>query len=316
MDRLTALASFVRICELGSFSAAAQDSGLSQPSISQQIRGLEAHLGVRLFNRSTRHVTLTDAGATYLDRARDILERVDEADRTIRGIDQAMSGRLAVSAPVGLGSTVLASFFIEFKRAHPDLVLDVSLSDSFVDVVAERIDVAVRLGPISDDRLIVRPLGMVERRLAAAPDYLARKGRPHHPSDLTGHEYIIHSQQVAGGTLTLIGPAGEHVEVPVRSTFRTDNALLMREALVAGLGIGLMHGKLFDPLLADRRLEYVLPGWSYAPHQVHAVYPSNRYIPMKVRRFVEELSTYLRTIGAFVHSRQERQPTQARSMRA
>jgi DNA-binding transcriptional LysR family regulator len=299
MDRLTALASFVRICELGSFSAAAQDVGLSQPSISQQIRGLEAHLGVRLFNRTTRHVTLTDAGANYLERARDILERLEEADRVVTGLDRAMSGRLAISAPVGLGSTVLAKYFMEFKQTYPDLVLDISLSDSFVDVVAERLDVAIRLGTISDDRLIVRRLGMIERCLAAAPDYLARKGKLQHPSDLTDHEYIIHSQQVDGGTLPLVGPEGERVDVPVRPTFRTDNALLMREALVAGLGIGLMHRKLFDPLLVDQRLEYVLPGWSYAPHQIHAVYPSNRYIPLKVRRFVDGLGTYLQDIGAF-----------------
>jgi DNA-binding transcriptional LysR family regulator len=299
MDRLTALTSFVRICELGSFSAAAQDFGLSQPSISQQIRGLEAHLGVRLFNRTTRHVTLTDAGANYLERARDILERLEEADRMVSSLDQAMSGRLAISAPVGLGSTLLASFFMEFKQTYPDLVLDISLSDSFVDVVAERFDVAIRLGTISDERLIVRRLGTVERCLAAAPEYLGRKGKPHHPSELTEHEYIIHSQQVAGGTLPLTGPKGERVDVPVRPTFHTDNALLMREALVAGLGIGLMHRKLFDPLLADQRLEYVLPEWRYAPHQVHAVYPSNRYIPLKVRRFVDGLATYLQAIGAF-----------------
>lgn len=307
MDRLTALASFVRICELGSFSAAAQDFGVSQPSISQQIRGLEAHLGVRLFNRTTRHVTLTDAGASYLDRARDILERLNEADRTIGGLDRAMSGRLAVSAPVGFGTSVLANFFMEFKRTYPDLLLDVSLSDSFVDVVAERFDVAIRLGTISDDRLIVRRLGLVERCLAAAPDYLARKGKPYHPLDLAAHEYIVHSQQVAGGTLPLIGPKGERMEVPVRATFCTNNALLMREALVAGLGIGLMHRKLFDPLLADQRLEYVLPEWRYSPHQVHAVYPSNRFIPLKVRRFVDELSTYLESAGAFTHAEQVHQ---------
>jgi len=308
MDRLTTLTSFVRICELGSFSAAAHDVGLSQPSISQQIRGLEAYLGVRLFNRTNRHVTLTDAGANYLERARDILERLNEADRTVGDLSQAMSGQLAVSAPIGLGSTVLANFFMEFKQTYPALVLDISLSDSFVDVVAERFDVAIRLGTISDERLVVRRLGIVERCLAAAPDYLARKGKPRHPSDLTEHEYIVHSQQVAGAILPLIGPKGERVEVPVRSTFRTDNALLMREALVAGLGVGLMHKKVFAPLLAEQRLEYVLPGWSYSPHQVHAVYPSNRYIPLKVRRFVDGLATYLRDAGAFANPDEEHQP--------
>jgi len=306
MDRLTALTSFVRVCDLGSFSAAAQDLGLSQPAISQQIRGLESHLGVRLFNRTTRHVSLTDAGARYLERARDVLERLDEADRAISGLDQAMGGRLAVSAPVGLGVSVLASYFIEFKKTYPDLVLDVSLSDSFVDVIAERLDVAIRLGSISDDRLIVRRLGLVERRLAAAPDYLARRRKPQHPSDLADHDYIIHSQHVAGETLALTGPDGERVEIPVRPILRTDNALLMRDALVAGLGIGLMHKKLFDPLLAEHRLEYVLPEWRYEPHQVHAVYPSNRYIPLKVRRFVDGLASYLHNLGAFTHSEQER----------
>jgi len=276
--------------------------------MSARIRGLEAHLGVRPFNRTNRHVTLTDAGANYLEHARDILERLDEADRTVGDLNQAMSRRLAVSAPIGLGSIVLASFFMEFKQTYPALVLDISLSDSFVDVVAERFDVAIRLGTISDERLIVRRLGIVERCLAAAPDYLARKGRPRHPSDLTDHEYIVHSQQLAGAILPLIGPKGERVEVPVRSTFRTDNALLMREALVAGLGIGLMHKKVFDPLLTEQRLEYVFPDWSYAPHQVHAVYPSNCYIPLKVRRFVDGLTTYVRVVGAFTHCDQEHQP--------
>ncbi|HEV7371615.1 LysR family transcriptional regulator [Arenibaculum sp.] len=298
MDRLTMLASFVRVCEAGSFSAAARELGVSQPAVSQQIRTLEARLGVRLFDRTTRSVSPTEAGARYLDHARDVLERLDEADRTVGCLDRAMCGRLVVGAPVGFGSSVLARYLVDFKRAYPDLLLDVALTDRFVDVIAERLDVMIRMGAIADDRLVVRRLGAIGRRLAATPDYLDRKGRPRRPEDLAAHDYLLYAQLPERVSLT--GPAGERVEVQPRPTFRSDNSVLTRELLLAGLGIGLGHEIVLAPLVAEGRLEYVLPEWRYDPHQVHAVYPSNRYIPLKVRRFVDGFAEHLRTLGALV----------------
>lgn len=300
MDRFTELTSFIRTCETGSFSAAARELGLSQPAVSLQIRALEQRLGVRLFNRTTRHVSPTEAGNRYLERARDILERLEEADRSVGCLDSAMCGRLVVGVPVSFGATVLGKYLIEFKKAYPELMLDVALTDRFVDVIAERLDVAIRMGTIEDDRLIVRKLGMIGRSLAATPDYLDRKGRPTRPEHLADHDYLLYAHITTHDVVPLTGPEGERAEVRIRPTMRGDNSLLMLQALRAGLGIGLCHKVILDPLVRSGQLEYVLPNWQYAPHHIHAVYPSNRFIPLKVRRFVDGFAEYLAGIGAFV----------------
>ncbi|WP_163270079.1 LysR family transcriptional regulator [Chelativorans alearense] len=300
MDRLAALTSFIRACETGNFSAAARELGLSQPAVSQHIRALESHLGARLFDRTTRHVSPTEAGRRYLERARDILERLDEADRYVGCLESKMCGRLAISAPVGFGANVLGEYLIEFKRTYPELLLDVALSDSFVDVIAEGLDVAIRMGTIDDDRLIVRKLGVIGRSLAATPDYLDRKGRPQRPEDLADHDYLLYAHITTRDIVPLTGPGGEKAEVRIRPTMRGDNSPLMMQALLAGLGIGVGHEVTLDPLVAEGRLEYVLPAWGYAPHHVHAVYPSNRFIPLKVRRFVDGFAAHLAGMGAFV----------------
>lgn len=298
MDRLTALSGFVTVSELGSFSAAAEALGLSQPAVSQQVRALEARLGVRLFDRTTRKVVLTDAGARYLDHARAVLERLEEADRSVGRLDNAMSGRLAIGAPVGFGTSLLASYLIDFKRAHPDLLLDVSLSDRFVDVVAERLDVSIRMGGITDERLIVRRIGAIERCLAATPGYLDRRGRPRHPGELSGHDYVLHAQIAGGENFQLTNSEGGTAEVRVNPVFRSDSSSLTNEAIFAGLGVGLVHRMLLDPLVEAGRLEHVLPDWRYGSQHIHAVYPSNRYIPMKVRAFVDGLAAHLTRLGA------------------
>ncbi|WP_029009241.1 LysR family transcriptional regulator [Azospirillum halopraeferens] len=298
MDRLAMLTSFVSVCERGGFSAAAAALGRTQPAVSQQVRALEDRLGVRLLDRTTRAVTPTEAGARYLEHARAVLDRLEEADRSVGRADAAMTGRLAVGAPVGFGTSVLAAHLLAFKRAHPDLLLDVSLSDRFVDVVAERLDVAIRMGALSDERLVVRRIGTLERGLAATPAYLDRAGRPRHPADLAGHAYILHAEVRDGETVQLTHRSGETARVAVRPVLRSDSSALTGEAIAAGLGIGLIHGIHLAPRVAAGELEPVLPDWRFAPHAVHAVYPSNRHIPAKVRVFVDGLAAHLRTLGA------------------
>ncbi|MER8825799.1 LysR family transcriptional regulator [Mesorhizobium sp. M0938] len=300
MDRLTELASFVRVCDTASFSAAARELGLSQPAVSQQIRALEKRLGVRLFDRTTRHVSPTEAGRRYLERARDIIERIEEADRSVGCLESKMCGRLAVGAPASFGAGVLGNYLIEFKRTYPELMLDVALTDSFVDVIAERLDVVIRMGTIDDDRLVVRKLGVMERRLAATPGYLDRMGRPRRPEDLAGHDYLLYAHITTRDIVPLTGPGGEKAEVRIRPTMCSNNSLLNQQALLFGIGIGLGHKVILDPLVAQGRLEYVLPDWHYAPHHVHAVYPSNRFIPLKVRRFVAGFADHLAAMGAFI----------------
>ncbi|UUX50993.1 LysR family transcriptional regulator [Nisaea acidiphila] len=294
MDRLSALNSFVRACENGSFSAAARELGLTQPAVSQQIRALEQHLGVRLFDRTTRKVLPTEEGLRYLDRARDILERLDAADRSVSGIDVAMTGRLAVGAPVGFGSDILAPYFAAFKRDYPELLLEVSLTDRFVDVIEERLDVVIRMGHLEDDRLIVRRLGEIGRSLAASAHYLNRRGRPKHPSELPMHDYLLYTHIRSGEMVTLEGPDGQLFETRVRPVLSADHKSVLHHALLSGLGICLVHTPFLRQMIANGGIEHVLPEWRYPRQNVHVVYPSNRFVPQKVRRFVDGLTRFLK----------------------
>lgn len=298
MDRLTILSSFVAVSEAGSFSGAAQTLGMTQPAISQHIRTLEKHLGARLLDRTTRKVALTEAGERYLVHARAILERLEEADRSVGCLDRSMCGRLRIGAPIGFGTSVLAAYLLKFKRDHPDLLLDVSLTDRFVDVIDERLDVSIRMGTVTDERLIIRRIGLIERSLAATPGYLDRRGRPQQPSDLANHDYVLHAQVADGERFQLTRMDGASTEVRVHPVFLSDNSSLTGEAISAGLGIGLVHKMLLDPLVAAGRLERVLPEWRYSPQLVNAVYPSNRFIPMKVRTFVDGMASHLRSLAA------------------
>lgn len=299
MDKLSALAGFVQSVNLGSFSAAAKHLGVSQPAISQQVRGLEEDLGTRLLNRTTRQLKLTEAGERYYAYARDVLERLAEADRSVQSEEAQMSGPLAVGLPLGFAETVLSDFLIRFKKEHPNILLDVSLSDQFVDVIQERLDVAIRMGEIKDDRLIVRQLGHARRCLVASPDYLNRRGRPQHPHELAKHDYLLYRNISTGDCVPFFGTAGEHLTVRINPTMIVNNSATLRQAALAGLGITLSNRWLIDPYLKSGELEQVLPDWQYPHHPVHAVYPSNRFIPLKVRRFVDSLHAFFEQEGAF-----------------
>jgi len=298
MDKLSALSGFVQSVNLGSFSAAAKHLGVSQPAISQQIRGLEDQLGTRLLNRTTRQLQLTEAGERYYAYARDILERLVEADRSIQSDETQMSGPLSIGLPLGFAESVLSDFLIRFKKEHPCLLLDISLSDQFVDVIQERLDVAIRMGEIRDERLIVRRLGVAQRCLVASPEYLERKGRPRHPAELPEHEYLLYKNISTGDRVPFISTLGEKLSIKINPAMIVNNSSTLRQAALAGLGISIANRWLIESYLASGELELVLPDWQYPPHPIHAVYPSNRFIPIKVRRFVDRLQDYFKEMGA------------------
>ena len=298
MDKFSALSSFVQSVKLGSFSAAAKHLGVSQPAVSQQIRSLEQDLGTRLLNRTTRQLSLTEAGERYFSYARDILERVSEADRSVQSEETQMSGPLSIGLPLGFAESVLSEFLIRFKKEHPCILLDVSLSDVFVDVIQERLDVSIRMGEIKDDRLIVRRLGVAQRCLIASPDYLDKRGRPRHPADLPDHDYLLYKNISTGDRVPFISTLGEKLSIQITPSMIINNSATLRQAALAGLGITIANRWLIDPYLRSGELELVLPDWEYPPHPIHAVYPSNRFIPLKVRRFVEHLQAYFDEKGA------------------
>ncbi len=291
------LSCFVRVAESGSFSAAARDLQRAQSAVSQQIRALENQLRTRLFDRTTRKVALTEAGAVYLQHVRGVLERMEEADQIVSDLDAGITGRLAISAPISFGTQILGAFLFQFRNEHPGIDLDVALSDRFVDLAADGLDLAIRMGPVTESQLIVRKIGLLKRSLAATPRYLDEHGRPSHPADLKHHDYVVRSY-LEGAEQIRLRRSAEVTDVLVKPVLRSDNSHLICEAIAAGMGIGLVHDVLLEPMIASGTLERVLPDWRHEPHVIQAVYLSNRYIPRKVRVFVEGLTRFLRTRGA------------------
>ncbi len=295
MDRLATMKTFLRVAELRTLSAAARELGLTQPAISQQIAGLERHLGVRLFHRSTRRLALTEAGESYYRHTQQILQSVDEADESARAMSTSLSGVLRLHGPVGFGQMYLSPIVIGFQRLHPDLTVELVLDDRISDVIAEGVDVAIRFGELKSSGLIARKLATFERILVASPDYLAVHGEPETPDELVGHRHVRFVWSLQGEAIPLIGPHG-HVTVPVRSTFLANNAFVLNEAICAGLGIGGAQAPLVQTLLDEGNLIRVLPNYAYAPMDIHAVYATSRFLPRKVRAFIDHLGAGLRQI--------------------
>ncbi|WP_342239574.1 LysR family transcriptional regulator [Inquilinus sp. OTU3971] len=288
MDRFTTMATFVRVAELGTLSAAARDLGLTQPAVSQQVAALERRLGVRLLNRSTRRLALTEAGERYHAQARRILEALAEAEDGLAEPSDTLAGSLRVHAPAGLGQAHLAPILIGFQRRHPELAVELIADDRYADLIGEGVDVAIRLGALASPGLVARRLATLRRILVASPGYVAAQGSPETPEDLARHPHVRFSWAASGDAVPLVGPDGP-LEVRVRSRFLANNAFVLIEAIRAGIGIGGAQLPLVQPLLDRGELVRVLPGYAYAPLEVHAVYPSGRFVPRRVRAFVDHL---------------------------
>lgn len=302
MDRFVAMATFVRVAELGSLSAAARELGLTQPAVSQQIAGLERHLRTRLFHRSTRKLALTATGETYLARARQILDEVAEVEDDLLGLSTELKGSLRVQAPSGIGQKYLAPLIVDFHRRHSGLTVELLLDDHVADLAEEGIDVAFRLGGLARDSVVVRKLGSVSRILVASPAYVAAHGSPETPDELARHVHVRFSWTAAGEHLTLVGPQGP-VTVAVRSGFRANNSFVLVEAMRSGLGVGGVQLPLVHDLLERGELVRVMQDYAYPPMDLHAVYPSGRFIPRKVRALVDHLAASLPQVPGLELSR-------------
>ncbi|QND52060.1 LysR family transcriptional regulator [Phyllobacterium sp. 628] len=295
MDRFAAMRTFVRVAELGTLSAAARELGLTQPAISQQVAALERHLNMRLLHRSTRQLALTESGETYYQRARHILQTVEEAEEEAAGLSTGVQGNLRVHAPVGFGQMHLAPIVIDFQKQHPDVSIELILDDRFADLVAEGVDVAIRFGALASSGLVARKLASFERILVASPDYIARHGNPQTPGELSDHRHVRFVWAPQGEVIPLVGSEGP-VTVPVRSGFLANNAFVLNQALCAGLGIGGAQVPLVQSFLDESTLVRVLPAYRYAPMDMHVVYPTAKFLPRKVRAFVDHLAARIKGI--------------------
>jgi len=265
MDRsditLERMRSFIRVAERGSLSAVAREFGVGQSTVTRHLRELEEAVGVPLLSRTTRRVTLTDEGGRYYADCVQILRLVDQAGDEARATRGAAAGTIRISCTAAFGVLHVGRLIFAFQDRYPDIGVDFSLTDERVDLVREGVDIALRLGPLTDSSMKLRALGRSRRLMVAAPAYLAERGRPAVPQDLAGHEGVRMTNIAGSDTLTLEGPDGERHAVPFGGRFRVDHGLAAREALVAGRGIGPAHRWLVDDLLADGRLEPILPGY-------------------------------------------------------
>lgn len=259
---LNHMRSFVRVAERGSLSAVARELGVGQSTISRHVRELEEAVGVPLLSRTTRRVTLTEEGSRYYANSVQILRLVEQAGDEAQGTRGAPAGTIRISCTAAFGVLHVSRLMFAFQDRYPDIGVDLSLTDERVDLVREGVDIALRLGPLTDSSMKLRALGQSRRLLVAAPDYLAARGMPTDPRELSGHEGIRMSNVAGSDTLVLQGLGGERRAVPFGGRFRIDHGLAAREALVAGRGIAPAHRWLVDDLLATGRLEAILPDYS------------------------------------------------------
>ncbi|MDQ0317561.1 LysR family transcriptional regulator [Amorphus orientalis] len=287
MSDITDMEIFARVVGAGSMSAAGREMGLSPAVISKRIRRLETRLGTRLLQRTTRQLALTEAGQGYYERVLGILASIEEAETFVTRRSTMARGTLKVSAPTSFGRLHIAPHLKRFIELHDDLQINLVLSDSFVDVVAEGYDLAIRIAELDDSSLVARRLAPVHRVLCAAPSYLESHGTPASIADLEDHVTLAAAQQIPWH---LDGPKGEVVVRP-SGPLSTNSSEVVREAVLSGLGVALRSTWDVGPDLAAGRLRIVLPNYRASDRvAVHAIYPTRRFVPAKVRLFIDFLA--------------------------
>ena len=290
---LEAWAIFARVAEAGSFARAAEALGLSQATVSKAITRLEARIGTTLFHRTSRRMSLTDAGAAALERAARILDEGEAVEAEVADRSTTLRGLVRVAAPMSFGVAQLAPLLPAFMRAHPDVELDIQLSDAQVDLVAERFDLALRISTLADSSLRARRLCQVRILLVGAPGYFTEHGRPQHPRDLAGHRGFQYSYTRGGNTWRFRHPRhGEYAQTVPRQ-LQANNAEVFAAALRGGLGLALQpEFMVWDDLRAGR-LETAMDDWQVEPIALHIVPPPGLRRPARVQRLIDYLAAGL-----------------------
>lgn len=285
---------FVRVAELASFAHAARQLGLARSVVTRQVSELEQALGVQLLVRTTRRVSLTQAGETYLARIRPLIGEFDRIERLVGEEQGLLSGELRLSAPVSFGQRFLPAALTEFQRLYPDVVIRVDLTDRFIDILAENYDMALRIsGPPRDVSTIWRKIGQVPRVIVASPDYLAQNPAPLDPRGLRVHRILCYSH-FAGGTSWQLSRGDEErlIQMPP-GALESNNGDLLVDMAVAGAGVTMMPRFLVGAHLDAGRLVQILPEWSPPPIWLTAFYPPYSTLPAKVRAFTEHVEQAL-----------------------
>jgi DNA-binding transcriptional LysR family regulator len=283
---LSAAQAFVKVVQTGSFTRAAEALQTHKAHLSRVVGQLERELGVRLLERTTRSLSLTEVGREFHERALAILAAVDDARLAVQQAQGEPRGTLRLTCGVEFGMLAVSDWINRYLARYPQMKVDAEITGRLVDVVHEGFDLAIRIGPLPDSTLAARGLGRLSYALYASPAYLADRGTPAHPDALVAHEHLVFAGPRSRVSWTLIrGDAS--VRVPLSPRFQASNSFAVRDAAAAGLGVAVLPRLIGDPLVADGRLTVVLPGWATPEVPVNAVFASARFLAPKVRAFVE-----------------------------
>jgi DNA-binding transcriptional LysR family regulator len=298
MDRLEAMSVIVAVSETGSFSAASRRLGTTVATVSRRVAELETRLKAELFQRSSRRMTLTDAGRIYVEACRRIIEQVDHAEHQVSGEYRSPKGDLVVTTPWGLGHTHLLPIAVEFLNAYPEIGLRLLLTDSIVDPAQENIDVAVRIGSLPESSMIATRIGSIRLVVCGSPTYLAARGRPKSPADLSEHDCIaIHDGAAASAWKFRRGKRASLMPIQSRLCVNTSEAAVL--AAIAGAGLTRVMSYKMDAARRAGSLDLVLESFEPEPLPVHIVYSPRKPVPVKLRAFLNWMTPRLKAQLAF-----------------
>jgi len=289
MDRVTAVILFTRIVETGSFSKAAAEFGITQPTATKAVAAMEQRLGARLLHRTTRGVSPTEVGTLYYDKCKAIAHEIEAADNLATLMQSGVGGTLRVSTSVAFGRRVVVPLAMKYMREHPSLTLDLSFDDRYVNMVEQGIDLAIRMGRLADSTLGARWLGQNPWLMVAAPSYLNAQGAPKQAADLSRHACLVYSTAQGDDRWMLTGPDGNEQAVAVRGPLRSNNLSALLAGAREGLGIAILPRYVARESVADGTVKPILERYTLPTQEVHAVFPSPKLVPGKVNSFIEHL---------------------------
>jgi DNA-binding transcriptional LysR family regulator len=292
MDRLECLESFIAVVESGQFSAAAERLGLGKSVISRRISDLEEYLGALLIQRTTRRLSLTEAGRTFYPRAVQLLEDLAEAEQSVSASQHALSGRIRLAAPLSFGVMHLAPALNSFMTRHPGVLLDMDFNDSQVDLIQEGVDLALRIGRLEDSTMVALPLAPIRAVACASPGYLAQYGTPQTPQALTNHHCLCYTNLPEPQKWQFVDSDGQSHSVRVDNRMQANNGQIILEAAASGHGICLSPTFIAYRTILEGRLTPILTDYKVPEATAYAIYPNRRFIPQRVR----VLSDYFREL--------------------
>ena len=294
MDKLSAIQTFIRVAEAGSFSAVAKYLGTSQSSVSKSVAALEKDLGTQLLSRTTRSISLTEEGERYFEQVRRLVAEIQDAEFALKKGEHQLSGILRVAASVGYGRKVLMPLIDQFLKEHTAVKIDLNLNDGFIDIVEQGIDVAIRIGDLPDSSLLAKRVGTTHRALMASKDYLKKIknsiDEPKIPADLEQHHCVIYTGLQSRNIWEFSSQDGSSVKVRVSGNFQSNSSEAIRAAGINGMGLCYSPTWLFDDEIKSGIMKILLADWPMRPLPIHAVYPPQRKNSAKVKAFVEHLS--------------------------